>query len=308
MIQGQEASQAAAEGYTMLPEVAAALPKRGLLQRYLRLALRKPMGAFGAFIIIATVVTAIFAPIVATYDPAETHFQDRLHRPSSKYLLGTDHMGRDILSRVVYGSRVSLQVGITAVGVAVFLGSALGIISGFYGRTLDIIIQRWMDIQMSIPGIILAMVVVAVLGGGLMKLMIVLGIFLMPGWSRVIRGSTLSIKENQYIEAARVLGGSDLRIMFFHVLPNIVPTIIILGSTGLASAILAEAALSFLGLGASPDTITWGGMLSRDARTFFERAWWMATAPGVAISLVVLGFNLLGDALRDVWDPRLRGV
>jgi peptide/nickel transport system permease protein len=269
---------------------------------------RKPLGALGALIIVLTVFAAVFGARIRPYDPYEQNFPERLQAPGIDHWLGTDQMGRDIFSRVITGARVSLEVGAIAVGVAVVLGSITGIVSGYYGGPVDMVVQRWLDVQISIPGIILAMVVIAVLGGGLTKLMFVLGIFLMPGWSRVIRGSTLSIKEHNYIEAARTLGASDLRVLAQHILPNVFSIVIILASTGLATAILAEASLSFLGLGASPDTVTWGGMLSRDARIFFERAWWMAAAPGFAISLVVLGFMLLGDALRDVWDPRLRGV
>lgn len=282
--------------------------KSGVLAHVRKFVLRKPLGALGALIIVITVVAAVFGEALRPYDPYEQNFPERLQAPSVDHWLGTDQMGRDIFSRVITGARVSLQVGLIAVGVAVILGSITGIVSGYYGGPVDMAVQRWLDVQMSIPGIILAMVVIAILGGGLAKLMLVLGIFLMPGWSRVIRGSTLSIKENNYVEAARTLGANDMRVLAHHVLPNVFSTVIILASTGLATAILAEASLSFLGLGASPDTVTWGGMLSRDARIFFERAWWMAAAPGVAISLVVLGFSLLGDAVRDLWDPRLRGI
>jgi len=279
----------------------------GIGRKLLRFARNKPLGAAGAVLIVALVLTAIFADVISPYDPIATKPAKMLTAPSSEYFLGSDQLGRDLLSRLIHGSRISLYVGILAVCLGTAAGTALGIIGGYMGRTLDLVIQRVMDALMAFPLLVLAMALVAMLGPSLNNVTIALAIVLTPGSSRVVRGAVLSVRENQYIEAARSIGASDRRIIWRHVLPNVTAPIIVLVSIQLGGAILVEASLSFLGLGTPPPAPSWGGMLSGAARSFFQIAPWLAIFPGIAISLAVLGFNLLGDALRDVLDPRMRG-
>lgn len=255
---------------------------------------------------LALVIMATFAPVIATQDPEEIEPSVRMQGPSADHFFGTDEKGRDIFSRVVYGSRVSVTVGIIAVGVSLLLGVPLGLVSGYAGGKVDTVIQRLMDAEMAIPGLILALTAVQMLGQSIQNVMIVLGIYMTPMVDRVVRGSVLVIKQEIYVEAARAVGCSRGRIMARHILPNIAAPVIIIATGGLGSAILVEASLSFLGLGTPPPQPSWGRMLSGASQVYFESAWWMAVFPGLAISFAVLGFNLLGDALRDAWDPRLR--
>jgi len=268
---------------------------------------QKPLGAIGGFLIVGLVLTAIFADIVSPYDPLLISRPDQLAAPSARYWLGADHLGRDLLSRIIHGSRTSLYVGILAILLGTLSGTSLGVVSAYFGGKVDLLVQRVMDSMMAFPMLILAMAVVAMLGPSLNNIILTLAIVLTPGNSRVVRGAVLSVKENPYIDAARALGARDLRIILRHILPNVMAPIIVLVSIQLGGAILVEASLSFLGLGPPPPTPTWGGMLSGTGRQFMESAPWMAIFPGLAISLAVLGFNLLGDALRDVLDPRMRG-
>jgi peptide/nickel transport system permease protein len=276
-------------------------------RRILHLLRAQPLGAAGLLVILLLVLTAVFAPLIAPYDPTSTEFRS-LRSPNSTNLFGTDDKGRDIFSRVIYGSRTSLKVGIIATAIGVIGGALVGLISGYLGGWSDTIIQRLMDAMMAFPTLILALIMIAVLGTSIVNLMIVVGVAIIPGVGRIIRGVVLSEKQNQYVEATRSIGAGSPRIVFRHILPNLMPVVIVIATSLLAGAILIEAGLSFLGLGTPPPTPSWGADLSGQARRFFIHAPWMAIFPGLAISLVVLAFNLLGDALRDVLDPRLRGA
>lgn len=265
---------------------------------------RNPIGMIGATIVAITIILAVFAPWIAPYDPA-SQGATRLLGVSRDHLFGTDELGRDTFSRIVYGARVSLQVGIVAVGIALLLGGIMGLASGFFGGRLDGLIMRFVDILFAFPGLILAIVITGLLGPSVRNAMLAIGIIYAPAFARVIRGSVLSVKNELYMESARVAGATNARLMARHVLPNIVAPMIVLVTVYLSGAILAEAGLSFLGLGTQPPTPSWGGMLN-SARMFMERSPVMAIAPGLAIMFVVLGLNFLGDGLRDVLDPRLR--
>jgi peptide/nickel transport system permease protein len=281
--------------------------RTGYLVRLGRVARNKPVGTFSAVVIIVMVLSGIFADAVAPFDPLEAHVKDRLQGPSLTYWMGTDNLGRDVFSRVTHGARISLLIAIPAVILGVGVGSIIGIISGYLGGWFDLLVQRLLDASQAIPSLILALAVIAVLGAGIDKVIYVIAFIAVPWNGRVVRGSVLSIKENQYIDAARSVGAGNLRIMFRHILPNVVAPILVLVSVLLGAAIIIEASLSFLGLGVPPPEPSWGGMLSREGRSFMERAPTLALFPGLAISVVVLAFNLLGDTLRDIWDPRLRG-
>jgi len=275
------------------------------LQKLARIARKQPMGVFGAIIIVLLVLMALFAPVIAPYDPTSIEFSS-IESPSASHLFGTDDKGRDIFSRVVYGSRASLQVGIIATLIGVAGGALVGLVSGYFGGVVDMIIQRVMDAMLAFPFIILALIMVAVFGNSMAKLMIVLGVAIIPSVGRLMRGVVLSEKELLYVQAAQSVGVSTPRILFRHILPNVASSLIVIGTSLLGTAILVEASLSFLGMGTPPPTPTWGADLSGNARVYFQHAPWMAIFPGLALSLAVLGFNLLGDALRDVLDPRLR--
>ena len=253
-------------------------------------------------------LVAILAPALAVYDPLAQDATVQAKPPSALHPLGTDYVGRDVLSRVVAGSRPSLGVGAAAMVVAVVIGSAIGIVSGYTGGAFDLLLQRVVDVLLVLPGLVLALAMLAVVGAGLGSLVAVIGLVLAPGIARVVRGDTLVVSASGYIEAARSVGARDRRIIALHVLPNVSSTILVLASLAVGNAILFEAALSFLGLGVQPPQPSWGNMLSGPARAYFEVAPWMAVFPGLAVSLAVLGFNLLGDTLRDVFDPRLQGM
>jgi peptide/nickel transport system permease protein len=265
---------------------------------------RNPIGIVGAIIVLTTVLIAIFAPLIAPYDPA-SQGSIRLLGPSREHLMGTDELGRDTFSRIVYGARVSLQVGIISVIIALIIGGLLGLLSGYFGGRTDTWTMRVVDIMFAFPGIVLAIVIAGLLGPSRRNAMIAIGIIYAPAFARVVRGAVLSVKGEAYIEAAKVLGSSNWRMVRQHVLPNIMAPMIVLTTVYLSSAILSEAALSFLGLGTQPPEPTWGGMLNI-ARTYMEISPWMAIFPGLAIAILVLGFNFLGDGLRDILDPRLR--
>ena len=265
-----------------------------------------PLGMFGLVGIVLLLTAAVFAPWIGPYNPSSQDFA-LLDAPSLAHPFGTDSLGRDILSRVIYASRVELTVSLSAVFLGVALAAVVGMVSGYFGGITDSTIQRINDVWLAFPGLILLLIVSAVLGPSPRTLVIALVTGTIPGTSRIIRGAVLSEKNNAYVEAARVVGCSQLRIMFRHVLPQIVPLIIVIISIAIPSIALLGAALSFLGLGVPPPTPSWGGDLSGDARSYFEFAPWMAIFPGAALSLTVLSFNLLGDAMRDILDPRLRG-
>jgi peptide/nickel transport system permease protein len=265
---------------------------------------RNPVGMIGAAIILLTVLTALFAPILAPYSPSDQS-SPRLTAPSREHLMGTDELGRDTFSRVVFGSRVSLQVGMVAVAVALLIGMAGGIAAGFYGGTIDSIIMRFVDLLFAFPGLVLAIVIAGLLGPSRNNAMLAIGIMFAPAFARVVRGAVLSILNEPYVESGRVIGATDFWLVRRYILPNIMAPVIVITTVYFSVAVLAEAALSFLGLGTQPPEPAWGGMLNQ-ARVYMELAPWLAIFPGLAIMLVVMGFNFLGDGLRDILDPRLR--
>ncbi len=268
---------------------------------------RKPLGMASAALIVLLVFTAIFANVLAPYDPLSARPEIRLARPSWEHPFGTDDIGRDVLSRVIHGSRISLWVGLLAVGIGTFAGMIIGLLSGYWEGWLDLGLQRLMDAVMAIPGLILALAIVSVLTPSTTNAMLAIAVVIIPGNSRIVRGAVLSAKQNPYVEAAQALGCGHRRIIARHILPNVTAPILIIASIWLGNAILIEASLSFLGLGTQPPIPSWGLMLSSTGRAFMEQAPWLAIFPGLAISLAVLGFNLFGDTLRDAWDPKLRG-
>lgn len=276
-----------------------------------RFAAAKPLGALGAVVVVLVVLAAVFAPVVAPYDPYASNLNDlglpvRLEGPSASFPLGTDAIGRDVLSRIIYGARISLVVGLGAVSLGTLFGTVIGLVSGYFAGKVDQVLQRIVDTLMAIPAIVLALAVITMLEPGLFNIILVIAIVIAPGTSRVVRGTVLTIKENVYIEAARSIGANGNRIVLRHILPNVVAPIIVIASIWVGNAIVIEAALSYLGLGTPPPTPTWGGMLALEGRRHLENAPWLALAPGAAISIAVLAVNMLGDALRDVLDPRLR--
>jgi peptide/nickel transport system permease protein len=248
---------------------------------------------------------ALAAPVISPAEPNRIDPRAALQGPSMEHWFGTDQYGRDVLSRVFYGTRISLLVGFISVSIAVVVGTLMGLVSGYYGRWVDTIVMRFVDIMLAFPGILLALALVSILGPSLPNLMIAVGISSVPSYARLVRGSVLAAKENVYVEAARVVGCSDTLIMRRHVLPNVVAPIIVVATLGVAAAILWAAALSFLGLGSQPPTPEWGRMLS-EGRNYLREQWWIATFPGLAIMVTVLAMNLLGDGLRDTLDPRQR--
>ncbi len=276
-------------------------------RRLLQTAKRKPVGTVSAAAILVLILVAIFADFLALHDPTSTGPEGALAPPSLRYPMGGDHLGRDIYSNIVYGARLSLAIGIVSVALGKTVGSTLGIVSGYFGGKVDFTLQRFVDAFMAFPTLILAIAIVAFLGNNPINVTIAIAITTMPSTSRVVRGAVLSVKENAYVDAARAIGSSNLRIMAYHVLPNVMAPIIVLASIALGGAILAEASLAFLGLGVPPPTPSWGRMLGGQAINYMVAAPWMLIFPGLAITTVVLAFNLLGDTVRDILDPRLRG-
>lgn len=266
---------------------------------------RNRIGAFGGFLALVIIVIAILAPRIAPYDPNEMFILKRMQGPSSEHPMGTDRFGRDGLSRVIHGTRVSLWVGITSVGIGVLGGLILGLVAGYYGGLWDYAIMRFMDILFAFPSILLALVVIALLGPSLINTMIAIGITYIPIFTRIVRASVLSAREQDYVQAAVALGIKDVRLLGVHILPNILAPIIVQASVALSGAILTEATLSFLGLGIQPPTASWGSMLS-ESRRYMELAPWTTLFPALAIMVTVLSFNLFGDGLRDALDPKLR--
>ena len=280
----------------------------GVLRHTWRWLRARPLGALSIGLIAALVVLALLAPVLTPYDPLEQDASAQAKSPSAAHPLGTDYLGRDVLSRVIVGVRPSLGVGLVSVAIALVAGSTLGLMSGYLGGTVDLVLQRVVDVLLTLPGLVLALALLAIVGTGFASLIGVIAVVLSPGIARVVRSATLVVTATGYIESARAIGARDARIVIRHVLPNTLATILVLASLNLGNAILFEAALSFLGLGVQPPQPSWGNMLSGPARAYFEVAPWMALFPGIAVSLSVLGFNLLGDTLRDAFDPRLRGV
>lgn len=285
---------------------------------------RKPLGGVGLLIVVVLFLCAVFAPVIAPYSYEKQNIRDRLQGPSADHWLGTDDRGRDMFSRIIYGARVSIFVGFGVISTSMFLATTIGTICGYYGGKLDIVFQRIVDIFLAVPFLILALTLTSILPKpdrtreilffnadpamqGALYIIVALGIGFSFGSSRVIRGATIAVKSNQYMEAARALGASDGRILLRYILPNIFPTILIIATVQLGAAILAESSLQFLGFGIPPPVPSWGGMLSGVARTYITKAPLLSVWPGLAIGITVFGFNMLGDALRDVLDPRLRG-
>jgi peptide/nickel transport system permease protein len=259
----------------------------------------------GSLVFLLIVAAAAAAPALAPSSPIALNVSASLESPGPHHWLGTDQFGRDILSRILYGARTSLAMGLAAVTISVAGGSVLGLLSGYYRGAVDLSVMRLVDVMLAFPGILLALVIIAVLGANLGSAMIAVGISGMPVFIRVVRSATLSLRELQYVEAARVAGCGDTRILFRHILPNVAAPVIVLVTLGIPNAIIAGAALSFLGLGVKPPTPDWGEMLS-NGRAFMTTAWWLSTFPGLAIVTIVMAINLFGDGLRDAIDPRLK--
>ena len=291
---------AAAPGMELLAE---RRPRTSVAGKLLRLARKNILGTAGALIVLVMVLVAIFAPVLTNQDPTRLS-RNRLAEPSAQHRFGTDNLGRDVFSRIIYGSRISLYVGFIAVIVGTTFGTIVGAVGAYFRGAVDFWLQRVMDGMFAFPTVILALTIVSVLGQSLTNVIIAVGITSVPRVSRVVRSSALSIMGQSYVEAARAMGCTDLRMLMRHVLPNCMAPIIILATSGFGAAVLAEASLSFLGLGAPLTEPSWGGMLSGAAQQYVRVAPWLAIIPGLAISLAVFGFNMFGDALRDVLDPK----
>jgi peptide/nickel transport system permease protein len=276
----------------------------GLLDIWRRLR-KNPLAMFGLFIVVLLIFFAITADIVAPFKYYEQNLINSFQSPSKEHLFGTDEFGRDIFSRIIHGSRISLQVGLIAVGISVILGGFFGSVAGYYGGRIDNLIMRGMDILLSIPSILLAIAIAASLGPGLYNMMIAVGISTTPQYARIIRGSVLSLRGEEFVEAAKAVGSSDTRIILKHILPNCLAPIIVQSTLGVASAILTAAGLSFIGLGIQPPTPEWGAMLS-GGREYIRDYAYMTIFPGLAIMITILALNFLGDGLRDVLDPKLK--
>ncbi len=274
---------------------------------FIRLWREKPLGTFSGMIVLLFIVVAIFADVLAPYGYMKLHLADRLQGASLQYLLGTDHLGRDLLSRVIYGARLSLIVGLAATTLNVVVAALIGVTSGFLGGKIDLAAQRFVDAWMAFPGLLLLLTIMSIVGQGLLQIIVVLGITGGIGGSRVVRGAVIGIKENDYFLAAKAVGVPTTQILIRHVLPNIMAPLIIIFSINIGGVIIAEASLSFLGFGLPAQIPSWGGMLSREGSEYMQQAPWLALWPGLFLTLVVYSFNMFGDAMRDLLDPRLRG-
>ncbi|MDZ4767179.1 MAG: ABC transporter permease [Chloroflexota bacterium] len=276
-------------------------PRRRLLRRFSRSA----NVLIGASVLLFMIVLGVSAPILTSYNPEQMTAALRLRPPDAEHLFGTDDFGRDVFTRIAYGARLSLLVGVISVSIASTIGVTLGIVAGYFGGWIDALIMRLIDVMLAFPGILLALVIVSILGRSLTNVMIAVGISSIPAYARMARGTTLALKSVDYITAARAIGAPTARMMRLHILPNITAPLIIVATNGVAGAIIAGAALSFLGLGAQPPTPEWGIMLA-EGRVYLRNAWWVTTFPGLAIMVTVMAINLMGDGLRDILDPRLR--
>ncbi len=273
-----------------------------------RLWREKRLGAVGGIIFLLFLFCGIFADVLAPYGMNETNLSVRLQSPSLDYPFGTDHLGRDILSRVLIGAQLSMVVGFLAAGLATVISIVIGVASGYFGGRVDMLIQRFVDAWMTFPDLLLLIVVISILGPGMPQIIIVLGALYGIAGSRIVRGSVVSVRESMYTHAAESIGASTWRILTRHILPNVMPVVIVLFTTRVGATILAEAGLSFLGLGVPPPAPTWGSMLSGTGRTYMYLGPWLALAPGLCLTIVVYAINVYGDALRDLLDPRMRGV
>ncbi|MEK7777749.1 MAG: ABC transporter permease [Chloroflexota bacterium] len=297
--------QKTVEGVFLEPKAGPRLRQR--FARMVRLTRTQPLGAVGLAICVLFILVGVFTPWVARYDPNKGDTMERLQAPSAGHWFGTDALGRDQYSRIVYGVRISLYVAFFSIIIGTSVGYLLGIVSGYVGGKIDLFLERLVDAMLAFPTILLALVLVSVLGAGLDKVIFAISITLLPRATRVSRGVVLSVKENVYVDASRSIGASGLRILLRHILPNSMAPYLILASVALGTAILTEASLSYLGLGVPPPHASWGRMLSGSSQSLALIAPWLVIFPGVAIMVVVLAFNLFGDSLRDVWDPKLRG-
>ena len=282
-------------------------PRLSALEIVVDFVRKKPLGAAGALIILAMLAAAVLARPLAPYDPYRADYAAQFQRPSAEHWFGTDEFGRDVFSRILYGAQIALFVGFTASLAGCTLGGLLGAISAFLGGKTDLLLERVMDVLLAFPQLILALAIASILGPAVQNVVIAVAIPIIPRAARVVRATTLSVKENVYVEAVSALGATRRRVVLHHILPNVVAPYIIMVTAQLAGAILAEAALSYLGLGAAEPTPSWGLMLSGSASAYAEKAPWIGLFPGIAISLAVFGFNLFGDSLRDALDPKLRG-
>jgi len=274
---------------------------------FIRLLKEKPLGIACGIIIVLLILVAIFADVLAPYRYTEMHLEDRLQGASARYLLGTDQLGRDLLSRLIVGARISMLVGLSATTLNLVVAVLIGGISGFLGGKVDLVVQRFIDGWMAFPGLLLLLTIMSIVGRGLPQIIVVLGVTGGIGASRVVRGAVIGIKENDYFLAARAVGTPTRQILIRHVLPNIMAPIIIIFSINIGGVIISEASLSFLGYGLPPEFPSWGGMLSWDGRRYMEMAPWLALWPGLCLTITVYSFNMFGDALRDLLDPRMRG-
>jgi peptide/nickel transport system permease protein len=283
-------------------------PSRGPVANFIvRLFREKPLGAACAIIFVLFLFCGIFADFLAPYGFNKISPLNRLKPPSLQFPFGTDNLGRDMLSRCLYGAQLSVIIGFCAAGLATVISIVLGIVSGYLGGKFDLILQRFVDAWMSFPDLIILIVVVSVVGPGMPQIIVTLGMLLGIGGSRIIRGAVVSVRENMYVHAAQSTGASTFRILWRHILPNVMAPVIVLFTTRVGTVILAESGLSFLGLGVPPPAPTWGGMLTGSARNYMYLAPWMALAPGICLTVVVFSINMFGDALRDLLDPRMRG-
>lgn len=278
-----------------------------LVDLFIRLIKEKPLGTVGGVIVLVMLILGIFAEGVSPYAPDDINAKHVLEAPSAQFVLGTDYLGRDLLTRVIHGARISMIVGLAVPAVSVLVSLIIGITSGFIGGKFDLIVQRFVDAWICFPPLIMTLTVISILGPGLLQVIIVLGVSGGIGGSRTLRSAVIAIRENVYVEAAVAVGSPTARILIQHILPNIMPVVIILFTMRMAGAILAEASLSFLGFGIPPPSPSWGGMLSGPGRRYMEIAPWMAVWPGAFLSVAVYGISMLGDAIRDILDPRLRG-
>jgi peptide/nickel transport system permease protein len=281
-------------------------PRVSGVGRFNRVFFSRKLVAFGLCVILLMIIVAIFAPLIAPYDPYQQHLDQSLLKPSTAHLLGTDAYGRDTLSRIIYGSRISLLIGVVVTFSAAFVGLTLGMIAGYFGGAISAVIMRLIDTLMAVPMIMLALVIASVLGRGLQNLMIALGVGLLPGYARLMCAQVIATKENDYITASRSIGARNLRTMLVHILPNSYPPILVMMTAMMGLTILAESGLSFLGIGIQPPTASWGGLVS-DGYRYLTSNPILSIAPGVCVMLVVFAFNMVGDGLRDALDPKLRG-
>ena len=282
-------------------------PSNSLLAFHKKMLRDKPLGGIGGLVFALFLFCGIFADVLAPYGMNETNMQRVLETPSFAHWMGTDHIGRDVFSRILYGAQLSVIIGFLAAGLATVISIVLGVLTGYFGGKIDMLIQRFVDAWMTFPDLVLLIVVVSIIGPGVTQIIIILGCLYGIAGSRIIRGSTITVRENMYTHAAQSMGARTFHVLCFHVLPNVMPVVIVLFTTRVGAVILAEAGLSFLGLGIPPPAPTWGSMLSGGGRTYMYVGPWLALAPGLALTIVVYSINVYGDALRDMLDPRMRG-